>query len=140
MDHLTGLKLYHLDRSLADRRALKLTGARGARIVSIAGDVWVTEDRRYDDVVLAAGESTVLERDGMALITAFDSADVEVVLPAAGEAAAAIAVPSIDDALVGRHVRAAHRMRVQAVRAAFAGAAEWVRGKLRPARRSGCCA
>ena len=86
MDKIAGPKLYHLDRSLPERRVLKLSAAQGARVVSLAGDVWITEDGRYDDVVLAAGESAVLERNGMAMITTFDSADVEIVPPATAEA------------------------------------------------------
>jgi hypothetical protein len=139
MDHLTGPKLYHLERSLPERRVLKLDRARGARIVSVAGDVWITEGGRYDDVVLATGESAVLERDGTAMITPFDSADVEVVLPVAAEAAP-FARPTIDAALVERHTRAARRLRARAMAAMFTDAVEWVRAKLRPAAQPECCA
>ena len=139
MDKFAGPKLYHLDRALPERRVLRLTHARGTRIVAVAGDLWVTEDGRYDDVVLAPGESAALERDGMAMITTFDSADVEIVPPATVETGL-YERPSIDAELVERHTRSARHMRAQAMAAAFADAVEWVRGKLRPAPRTECCA
>ena len=139
MDTIAGPRLYHLDRALPERRVLRLTHARGTRIVAVAGDLWVTEDGRYDDVVLAPGESAVLERDGMAMITTFDSADVEIVPPATAETKS-FERPAIDTELVERYTRAARRMRAQAMAAAFADAVEWLRAKLRPAERPECCA
>lgn len=139
MDKIAGPRLYHLDRSLPEHRVLRLTQARGTRIVAVAGDVWVTEDGRYDDVVLAPGESAVLERDGMAMITTFDSADVEIVPPATAEAKS-FELPAIDAELVERYTHAARRMRAQAMATAFADAVEWLRAKLRPAPRTECCA
>jgi len=138
MDSLIGLKLYHLEGSLPERRVLKLQHARGARIVSVAGDVWITEDGRYDDVVLATGESTILEHDGMTMITPFGSADVEVVLPIAESVR--WARPKIDIELVQRHATAARRLRAQAMAGMFTRAVEWVRARLRPAARPECCA
>ena len=139
MERLNGITLYHLDRRLPERRVLKLNAARGARVVSLAGDVWITEDGRYDDVVLAAGESAVLERNGMAMITPFESADLEIVLPATADAKA-FERPAIDAALIERYTRSARRERAQAMAAAFAHAVEWLRGKLRSAGRPECCA
>lgn len=139
MDYVAGPKLHHLDRALPERRVLKLTAARGARIVCLAGDAWVTEDGRYDDVVLAAGESAVLERDGMAMITPFGSADVEIVPPAAAEAAPYRHL-RIDAAQIERHTQAARQLRAQTIAAMFADALEWLRVRLSPAPRRGCCA
>jgi hypothetical protein len=139
MDYVAGPKLHHLDRALPERRVLKLMRGRGARVVCVAGDVWVTEDGRYDDVVLVAGESAVLERDGMAMITTFDSADVEIVPPAVA-GTESFELPAIDAELVERYTRSARRMRAQAMATAFADAVEWLRVKLRPAPRTECCA
>lgn len=139
MDKIAGPKLYHLDRALPDRRVLRLTHARGTRIVAVAGDIWVTEDGRYDDVVLAPGESAALERDGMAMITTFDSADVEIVPPPTAEAKP-FERWGIDPELLQRHIQSAHRLRAQAMATAFADAVEWLRAKLRPAERPECCA
>lgn len=125
MDYVAGPKLHHLDRAVAEARVLKLTNARGARVVCIAGDVWVTEDGRYDDVVLAAGESAVLERDGTAMITPFGSADVEVVLPVAAQAARYRHL-RIDAALIERQVLAARRLRAQTIAALCADAIAWM--------------
>lgn len=139
MDHLNGANLHHLDRHVPGARVLKLKHARGTRIVAVAGDIWITEDGRHDDVVLAAGESAALERDGMAMITTFDSADVEVV-PPAGAATAMGETRPIDGELIDRQIRAAHRLRAQAMAAAFADGVEWLRAKLRPAPQRECCA
>jgi hypothetical protein len=139
MDYVAGPKLHHLDRALPERRVLKLIRARGARVVCVAGDVWVTEDGRYDDVVLAAGESAVLERDGMAMITPFGSADVEIVLPVAAEAAP-YGHLAIDAALIERHTQAARHLRAQTIAAMFADAVGWLRAKLSPAPQRECCA
>ena len=139
MDYVAAPKLYHLDRALPERRVLRLTHARGTRIVAVAGDVWITEDGRYDDVVLAPGESAALERNGMAMITTFNSADVEIVPPATAETKS-LEGPAIDADLVERHTHSARRMRAQAMAASFADAVEWLRARLRPAQRPECCA
>jgi uncharacterized protein YjiS (DUF1127 family) len=122
MDCAAGPKLHYLDRALPERRVLKLKGARGARVVCVAGDVWITEDGRYDDVVLAAGESAMLERDGMAMITPFGSADVEIVCPAT------TGLPGDTESLEG-HLRAARRLRALALATLPAGVIAWVRGR-----------
>ena len=139
MDYVAGPKLHHLDRALPERRVLKLPRARGARVVCVAGDVWVTEDGRYDDVVLAAGQSAVLERDGTAIVTPFGSADVEIVLPVAAEAAP-YGHLAIDAALIERHTQAARQLRTQAIAAMFANVLEWLRARLSPVPRRECCA
>ena len=139
MDHLNGANLHHLDRGVSGRRVLKLTQSRGTRIVAVAGEIWITEDGRHDDVVLAAGESAVLERDGMAMVTPFQSADVEIVQP--GQAARMlIERPVIDPEVVARQVRDARRLRAQAMGKAFADGVAWLRAKLRPAPQHECCA
>ncbi len=84
----TGPRLHHLDQAAAERRVLKIGRARGVRVGCIAGEVWITEDGRQDDVVLSAGESAVLERAGLAMITPFGSADVEIECPEAPVATA----------------------------------------------------
>ena len=139
MDKIAGSTLHHLDRALPERRVLRLTHARGTRIVAVAGDIWITEDGRYDDVVLAPGESAALERDGMAMITAFDSADVEVVPPVKAEATIGTG-DKIDTDLIELQMRAAHRLRAQAMGTAFASGIEWLRARLRPAAQRECCA
>lgn len=49
---------------------LRLTDARGTRLRCLAGTVWVTVDGEYQDQVLLAGQSLVLETSLPALVTA----------------------------------------------------------------------
>ncbi|MBI3375927.1 MAG: DUF2917 domain-containing protein [Betaproteobacteria bacterium] len=139
MDYVAGPKLHHLDRAVPERRVLKLQRARGARVVCLAGDVWLTEDGRYDDVVLAAGESAVLERDGMAMITPLGSADVEIVHRVTAQAAP-YGYLAIDAALIERHMQAARHLRRQAIATMFANAVGWLRARVSHGPRRECCA
>jgi len=72
---------------LPKRRLLALAGRRGERIESLRGSVWVTQDDDQRDLVLAAGEAHVIERDGPVLVQALEAALVCVQrLPAAAGA------------------------------------------------------
>jgi len=68
---------------LSKRHVLAVAGTRGVRIRSRRGSVWVTQDGDLRDVVLAAGETLVVERDGALLVQALESAWVSVTEPAA---------------------------------------------------------
>ncbi|HEU0203198.1 MAG TPA: DUF2917 domain-containing protein [Burkholderiaceae bacterium] len=61
---------------LGRRRHLKLQDARGTTLDCVRGTLWITQDNDARDIVLEAGERFVLDRDGMALVQAIDSADV----------------------------------------------------------------
>ena len=139
MDLSTGPRLHHLDQAVPGRSVLKIERARGARVACIAGEVWITEDGRQDDVVLKAGENTVLGRAGLAMITPFGSADVEIEFPER------VAIPpfrsvTADTPPREHYIDAARRMRAQAMVSAFAGAIRWLRARVRPADRNACCA
>jgi hypothetical protein len=100
---------------LPQGQAALLDDARGARVHCRAGSVWVTQEGDRRDIVLEPGESTVIERDGMAVVSALRDASIDVqpvradadagartvgrsgwrsLLPAAATAAARVPVPA----------------------------------------------
>lgn len=60
--------------ALSKRQLLAVAGVRGARIESRRGSLWVTQDGDRRDVVLAPGETHVVERDAPVLVQALDTA------------------------------------------------------------------
>jgi hypothetical protein len=63
---------------------LRLDAARGTRVQVLFGAVWLTEQRRLDDVFAASGDEVVLEHGGRVLIEAQGFARVIVPAPTAG--------------------------------------------------------
>ena len=57
-------------------RLLRVRRGAGTTVTAHAGAVWVTEEGRLDDVVLAAGQSVALGHRGVALIEAFEDASI----------------------------------------------------------------
>ena len=55
---------------LATNRSIVLHDARAAEIVCTRGRLWITEDPLRNDLVLEAGQSHVIQVDGMAFVTA----------------------------------------------------------------------
>jgi hypothetical protein len=74
---------------LPKRQIFALAGVRGARLRSHRGALWVTQDHDRRDVVLAEGESLVIERDGRVLVQALDAALLSVTTPPRTERPAA---------------------------------------------------
>ncbi len=64
----------------------QLCDAAGWTVRALAGMVWITQDGDTRDVVLQAGESIVLDRNGLALLSPLGDAHVSVAL-CAGRAA-----------------------------------------------------
>jgi hypothetical protein len=63
---------------LPQGQAALLDDARGARVHCRAGSVWVTQEGDRRDIVLEPGDSILIERDGMAVVSALRDASIEV--------------------------------------------------------------
>jgi len=55
---------------------LEVVDGRGAAMRCLLGTLWVTQDGDPRDIVLGAGESFVLDRNGVAIVYATDDAEV----------------------------------------------------------------
>ena len=55
---------------LAEREVLDIRGGKGIEVRCLGGNVWITQAGDRGDIVLQGGESFVLDRNGLALVTA----------------------------------------------------------------------
>lgn len=62
--------------SLRASQHMHLRGACGWTVRTLAGSVWITQDGDIRDVVLEAGESIVLDRNGLALLSPMNEARI----------------------------------------------------------------
>ena len=60
--------------SLATRSVHRIENGKGTRVSCIRGVTWITQERDPRDMILAAGQSVVLERPGLAIAYAFKDA------------------------------------------------------------------
>ncbi|MBC7857660.1 MAG: DUF2917 domain-containing protein [Burkholderiaceae bacterium] len=65
---------------------LKLFDARGSQVSCASGVLWITQDGERDDVVLGAGQSLRIQRDGLTLIYACKDAALRIDAAKAGRA------------------------------------------------------
>ena len=68
--------------SLQWGRPLTVSDGKGTCITARRGTVWITQDNDLRDVVLSGGESFTLEQSALAIVQAFDSAEVVISPPA----------------------------------------------------------
>jgi len=61
---------------LAANRSIVLHDARHAEVACLRGRIWITEDPLRNDVLLEAGESHVLDVDGLAFVTGLTDSSV----------------------------------------------------------------
>lgn len=63
---------------LKPKQLVKVRGGLGYSIACDSGSVWVTQDGDPRDVVLRAGESYTLEREGLAVVQALEPAAISI--------------------------------------------------------------
>jgi len=66
------MKIHMEDTSmeLARNQMLTITGGLGMTVTCVRGSIWITQNNDSRDVVLATGEMFVVDRDGVALLSA----------------------------------------------------------------------
>lgn len=69
--------------SLQWGRPLTVADGKGTCITSRRGAVWITQDNDLRDVVLSSGECFMLDHPALAIVQAFDTAEILVKPPAA---------------------------------------------------------
>ena len=73
MEHASkAFKCYGRPLELGCFAALPLAQARGARVRSLRGTLWITQEGDCEDYLVRAGESFTVERDGVTLVSAAD--------------------------------------------------------------------
>lgn len=85
------IHLNHGGVCLARNQSFGISNGKGYRVVCHSGSVWITQDHDPRDIILARGESFTLDRDGNALVQAFETAAVAVKEIAANGAQSAVA-------------------------------------------------
>jgi hypothetical protein len=63
---------------LKPNQLVKVRGGRGHSIVCHSGSVWVTQDGDPRDIILSAGDSFTLDREGPALVQAFEPGAISI--------------------------------------------------------------
>jgi hypothetical protein len=60
--------------TLAARSVHRIENAKGVRVSCVRGATWITQERDTRDMILASGQSVVLDRPGLAVVYAFKDA------------------------------------------------------------------
>lgn len=83
--------------ALAARSVHRIEDARGMKVSCVRGVTWITQENDGRDLILASGQSVVLDRPGVAVVYAFQNAVITVGpgwrLPAAPN----VSVPSVPE-------------------------------------------
>jgi hypothetical protein len=78
---------------LAAQSVHRIENAKGIRVSCVRGATWITQERDPRDMILASGQSVVLDRPGLAVVYAFKEAVITLgaawQLPAPGNQVAA---------------------------------------------------
>jgi len=72
------IQLHQANLQLQRSGHLEVIDGRGTRMRCLLGSVWVTQDGDPRDIVLEAGESFTLDRDGVAIVYATDDAHLAI--------------------------------------------------------------
>jgi hypothetical protein len=85
VEGLMNPQLSYIPRRLRAREVFDIRNGRGLVVRCLAGALWITQDGDSDDIVLKAGECFVLDRHGLALVSApLNPATVVVEQPSRG--------------------------------------------------------
>lgn len=74
-----GFNRYDRPVELTRHQALPLPQARGARVRSLRGTLWITQEGDREDHLVRDGESFTVERDGVTLVSAAHGASTVLV-------------------------------------------------------------
>ena len=74
--------------SLVPKQQVKVRAAAGHTLVCHRGQVWLTQHHDTRDVILQAGEAFALDRDGLALVQAFEPSLISIMQTARSPRAA----------------------------------------------------
>ncbi len=64
--------------TLPARSVHRIDHAKGMQVACARGVIWITQERDSRDIILAAGQSVVLDRAGLAVVFAFKDAVITV--------------------------------------------------------------
>ena len=64
--------------ALAAQCVHRIENARGIKVSCVRGVTWITQERDPRDMILASGQSLVLDRPGLAVVYAFRDAVITV--------------------------------------------------------------
>jgi hypothetical protein len=68
---------------LKPKQVVRVRGGLGHSIVCDSGSVWVTQEGDPRDIILSAGDSFTLDREGVALVLAFEPGAISIAQPQA---------------------------------------------------------
>lgn len=60
---------------------LRIQDAQGTRLVCTRGELWVTQDNDLDDHFIEPGDSLLLDRPGLVIVSAFHDSGIEIEVP-----------------------------------------------------------
>jgi len=66
---------------LRARQLLRVEEGAGLEVKCLQGELWITQEGEQQDRVISGGESLVLDRDGLSVVTALDEPAVLIVQP-----------------------------------------------------------
>jgi hypothetical protein len=76
MENGMNIELDNSTLALARDGLIALRDAQGTRVTCLSGALWITEDHEHSDIVLEAGESVRLRRQGLTLVMALQPASL----------------------------------------------------------------
>jgi hypothetical protein len=83
--------------ALAARSVHRIEDARGVKVSCVRGVTWITQENDGRDLILASGDSVVLDRRGVAVVYAFRDAVITIGPGWRLPAAAGVSVRSIPE-------------------------------------------